>query len=303
MRKRRRFYSGVINHIYQKSSDGSNLFYGYEDFLVFYTIFSVCTRSSDVEVLMLCIMFNHFHSLIRTRTVQELSDFMDRVTAWYVMDFNFSVGRKGKLLKKNFGSAPKWKDKDVRSIINYIGNNPVEKYLTSVAETYRWNFLAYIFSKNPFSAPTKRDKASKPMRRALAQVDVSVKMNIPLKYQQLRRIFKSLSTVEVEQLVDYIISEYLPFDTEQLLSYYESYEAMLAAMHSNTGSEHDIREDWYPESDTAFLEMVNYVQRKWPERIARSVIMLSAEEKVVLLEELRRYTTASDRQICRFLHL
>lgn len=302
MRKRRKFYSGVINHIYQKSSDGSNLFYGYDDFLAFYTIFSVCVRSSDVDVCMLCIMFNHFHCLIRTRTVQELSDFMDRLTAWFVMDFNFSVGRKGKLLKKNFGSAPKWKDKDVRSTINYIGNNPVEKYLTSVAEAYRWNFLAYILSKNPFSSPIQRDKASKAMRRVLAEVDAAVKMNNPLKHSQLRRMFRGLTKSEIEQIVDYIISEYLPFDTDQLLSYYESYEAMLAAMHSNTGSEHDIREEWYPESDTAFLEMVNYVQQKWPERIARSVIMLSNEEKSVLMEELRCHTSASYRQITKFLH-
>jgi REP element-mobilizing transposase RayT len=70
MRKKRKFYSGVLNHVYQRSLNGVNLFYEDEDFLVFYTIFSVCVRSSDVEALMLCIMFNHFHALLRARSAQ-----------------------------------------------------------------------------------------------------------------------------------------------------------------------------------------------------------------------------------------
>lgn len=303
MRKRRKFYSGVVNHIYQKSTDGSNLFYDYEDFLVFYTILSVCAKSSAIKPLMLCIMFNHFHLLARTTTFQELSGFMDRVTSWFVMEFNHAVGRKGKLLKKNFGSAPKWNDKSIRTTINYIGNNPVEKHLCNAAEEYRWNFLGFIESKNPFSESIKREKASKAMRRALAEIDSAVGLNLPLKYAQLRRIFRKLSADEMEQIVDYIIYVYLPFDNEGLTNYYESYESMLTAMHSNTGSEHDIREEWYPESDTAYLEMIKHTRSKWPEKMVRSVIMMNPDEKIKLAKELKNKTTASQRQIERFLHI
>ena len=145
MRKRRKFYRGVVNHVYQKSTNGVNMFYEWEDFIVFYSIFSVCAKSADVKVLELCIMYNHFHCLIRTESVHDLSSFMDRFTAWFVMEHNTHVGRKGKLLKKNYGSAPKWDDKAVRNAINYVGNNPIEKKLCKRAEEYRWNFLAYAF--------------------------------------------------------------------------------------------------------------------------------------------------------------
>lgn len=303
MRKRRKFYNGSINHIYQKSADGNNLFYDYEDFLVFYTILSVCARSSDIKPLMLCIMYNHFHLMICTMTIQELSEFMDRVTSWYVMEFNYSIGRKGKLLKKNFGSAPKWNEKSVRTTINYIGNNPVEKHLCEAAEDYRWNFIAFIHSTHPFSESIHRDKASKAMRRALTEIDSAVELNIPLKHAQLRRIFRKLSDTEKEQIVDYIIYKYLPFDKEGLLKYYESYETMLTAMHSNSGNEYDIREEWYPESDTAYIEMTEYIRSKWPEKPVRSVIMISPEEKTKLANELKNNTSGSRRQIARFLHM
>ena len=303
MRKRRKFYSGAINHVYQKSVNGWNLFYGDEDFLVFFTILSVCIRSSSAKLLMGCIMFNHFHLLIRTRTIQELSELMDRVTSWYVMEFNHSIGRKGKLLKKNFGSAPKWTEKSARSAMNYIGNNPVEKHITQKAEEYRWNFLAFILTENPFSEKIKREKASKAMRRAWNEVDVAADMNIPLKHAQLRRIFRRLSETEIEQLIDYIIVLYMPFDKDELIEYYGSYEAMLTAMHSNTGSEHEIKEEWNPEADTGYLEMIEYIQKKWPEKMVRSVIVLSNEEKAKLAIELKEYTSASSRQIACFLHI
>ena len=61
MRKRRRFYRGSVNHIYQRTTSGNNLFYGYEDFLTFFTIMSVAVRSAGIQVLAVCLMYNHFH--------------------------------------------------------------------------------------------------------------------------------------------------------------------------------------------------------------------------------------------------
>ena len=303
MRKRRKFYRGVVNHVYQKSINGVNMFYEWEDYIVFYTIFSVCAKSADVEVLELCIMYNHFHGLIRAESVHDLSSFMDRVTAWFVMEHNTHVGRKGKLLKKNYGSAPKWDDKAVRNAINYIGNNPIEKKLCKRAEEYRWNFLAYAFSRNPFSEPLKKDRASKALRKALKEVDYMAEMNLPMKYNLLARLKKNLPEKEIEQLIDYIIVKYLPFDYQELVSYYESYDTMLTAMHSNTGSEHDIREEWEPESDHAYAEMIRYIRQSRPGMVVRRVTTLAEAEKADLAMELQHRTSATYRQICHFLHI
>ncbi|MBE6240984.1 MAG: hypothetical protein E7115_05765 [Bacteroidales bacterium] len=303
MRKKRKFYRGQVNHVYQRSINGVNLFYGWEDFIVFYTIFAVCARSSGIQVLELCIMPNHFHILIRTSSVHELSSFMDRFTSWYVMEYNASIGRKGKLLKKNFGSAPKWDEKAVRNAINYIGNNPVEKKLCKKAEEYRWNFLAFAYSNNPFSEPIRREYASTALREALREVDNMAKMNLPLKHGRLARISSKLKIREKEQLIDYIIKQYLPFDYTALSSYYDSYETMLTAMHSNTGSEHDINEDWDPESDQVFNEMIRYVQDTRPEMMTRKITMLPDEDKISLSIELQRNFNVTYRQICRFLHI
>lgn len=39
MRRRRKFVNGEVNHTYQRTVSGFNIFYEVEDYLVYYTIF------------------------------------------------------------------------------------------------------------------------------------------------------------------------------------------------------------------------------------------------------------------------
>lgn len=302
MRKRRKFYRGVVNHVYQRAMSGNNLFYGYEDFLMFFTILSVSARAAPVTVLGLCFMFNHFHALIVAESMSQLSDFMNHACSWFARDFNKFTGRTGQLLKKNFGSAPKWDEKDVRTAINYVGNNPVEKKICARPEQYRWNFLPYDVTSNPFSEPLVLRHASKRMKRAVKEVKTMSQLNLPLKFTLIRRLFKGLTSVEVEQLVDFIISEYNFIDYQMAISYYGSYEKMLEAMNSNTGSEYDIREDWDPDSDLIYLHMVEYLQNTFPDMPVNRVTTLPDEQKLDLARVFSRMS-ATPRQIARFLHL
>ena len=303
MRKRRKFFSGVVNHIYQRTIDGSQLFYCIEDYLVFYTIFSVCAKSAGISPLILCIMHNHFHFLVETENRNELSNFIDHFTAWYVREYNHHVGRTGKLLKKNFGSAPKWEEKKLRSCIIYIGNNPVEKQFCKRAQDYRWNFIAYAKSSNPFSEKILKRRISHNLSKALKEVDVMHSLNLPLKYAQIIRLTKKFNDIELEQFTDYVISRYLPFDYNKLISYFKSYESMLLAMESTTGDEFDIAESRDSFSLKSFNEMMKPMETKMPRHQIRTITTLSVDDKIDLYKELQKHTSATGQQICHFLHI
>lgn len=303
MRKRRKFYRGVVNHVYQRTVDGVHLFYSIEDCLVFFTIFAVCARSAGVQILEICLMHNHVHFLIRTETIQELSAFVDRFTAWFVHEYNTFAGRKGKLFKKNFGSAPKWDEKKLRSAIIYVGNNPVEKNFCKSAIEYRWNFLAYGKSDHPLSPKIIIRQSSPELKKALKEVDLMEKLNLPLKYAQLTRLTKGLSGKEMEQFVDYVISSYLPVDFEELTSHFKSFDCMLDAMDSTTGDDHDIKENRDNFSLDAFNEMCRYMQKSMKSNEIRKITALSDERKMEIYRELQSHTSASAYQICNFLHL
>ena len=303
MRRRRRFYRGSLNHIYQRSVNGFNVFYSDEDYLVFYTIFSVCARTSDVIVLGLCLMYNHFHSLIQADSAKGLAGFMDRFTSWFVREYNSFSGRTGQLFKKNYGSAPKSDSKKIRSCINYIGNNPVEKSLCERAQDYRWGFLPYAVSDHPFSDSIVLRDSSSNLRKVIKEIDDMARQNLPLKYVQLRRMFSKLSQREKNQVVEYIIITYSPFDYDAMLSFYGKYEDMVMAMESNTGGEYDLTEDYDAGSDVAYVEMCDYLTQKMGKDYSSGIVSLPIDEKVRMFNELHNHTSATGRQICRFLHI
>lgn len=303
MKRRRRFYDGVMNHVYQRTVGGVHLFYTIEDCLVFLSILSVCVRSSNVKILELTLMHNHIHMLLVADSFKELSSFMDRCTSWFVRAYNIEHGRKGRLLKKNFGSAPKWDGKKQRSAIIYIGNNPVEKNFCRYAEDCRWTFLAYAKSRCPFSDPIVIKRASSNLKSALQAVDNMIELNVPLKYSSLAFYKSRLSDQEYNQLVDYIISGYLPLDFEELLSRFKSYEDMIVAMHSTTGSEYDLNEDMDDFSLTSFHEIMNFLKNNYSNGYIRKMISMSLDEKFELASVLRKHTRASSSQIIKFLHI
>jgi REP element-mobilizing transposase RayT len=303
MRRKRKFYRGVVNHVYQKTVDGINLFYSRADYLVFFTILSVCAKSCGICIMMVCIMFDHFHMLARTESIRELSEFMQRFTSWFAKEFNLHSGRKGKIFKKNFGSAPKWDNKALRSAINYVGNNPVEKNLCRYAEEYRWGFLGFIGSSYPYSEPIDMRKAPLRLRKAVKEVDLMAAQNLPLNYAQIKRMFKDLNEIETEQLTDYIISIYNPIMHNDIVSYYGSYEAMTDAMKNNTGSEFDIKEKNDRLSHVPFVEMIQHLRKSRNEGDLAKIITLEIDEKMELAMELMRNTSATPAHIGKFLHM
>lgn len=294
--------SGEVNHVYQRTLHGYNIFYDREDYLLYYTIFSALSRNYGLTVLGLCLMEDHIHSLVQTDSRDVLSRFMDHCTSVFVKEYNFSIGREGGLFQKRFGSAPKIGLKKIRTAVAYLFNNPVEKHICTTAEDYRWSFLAYAVSEHPFSKIISSRKMSRPLIRAMSEVDSMRKLDLHLKYNPLKRMFSKLSEDEKEYLTDYIIVKYSPFEYEQLFSYYGTFENLLLAVNSNTGSEYDIREDHNLFSDLDYAKMKSLILEKGIVPV-RTVIMLPEEVKRTLMKYLQKNTSAELKQISKFLHL
>ena len=59
----RRFIKDEVIHTYQRTESGFNIFYEVEDYLVYYTIFSILAGRYNIVVYGLCLMIDHLHSL------------------------------------------------------------------------------------------------------------------------------------------------------------------------------------------------------------------------------------------------
>lgn len=304
MKRRRRFIDGECNHIYQRTVKGFNIFYDLEDYLVFYMILSTSARKFNVRILKICLMVDHIHILLEAESCKEMAEFVRYYSSVFVREFNDSIGREGQLMYKSFGSAPKKGDKKTRSAIVYIGNNPVEKKICASAEEYRWNFIAYMDNKNPFSQDMPLRNRRKILKLAMKEAATDVSANRYMSYSRLRWYMSRLNQAEKDFFADTIISLYMPIDKEALLDYYSDVPRMVAAMKASAGNDYDIREKVTPHSDLVYNRMIEVVRAETGLDIVRKVVVLPEERKMELAAKLQKAVPSAQLyQICKFLHL
>lgn len=123
-----------VLHVYQNTVGGALLFYSPIDYLVFYSVFSVCVRQFRVKILGLCLMVDHIHVLFAETDLPRIRRFMQSCTSRYSRSFNNSLGKGGPLFNEGFSRAAKRGMKKIRTAIAYLYNNPVEKNSAPVSK-------------------------------------------------------------------------------------------------------------------------------------------------------------------------
>jgi len=293
----------ILIHCYQNTLNGFLLFYSVKDYLIAFMIICITARRWDVHILSLCLMPDHIHIVLTADSVRILSGFIRDYSKKLALEHNRTFGEKGQLFNHPFGSAPKYGPKKARTNLAYLGNNPIERQLCSKAEEYRWNFLAYASSDHPFSEKIIVRNASYNMKRALAQVNYMAGKHIPLSYTFLQRMFNSLDNKERNQITDHIITRYSVIDYQAAIRFFDSYDKMISAFHSNTGSEYDLNEVFTGRSDHWYSLITKLLLQKTNLHDIHEIFTFTDEKKFELLQMIMRETDCPPAQICKYLHL
>jgi len=301
--KQRIFREQTLIHCYQKTKQGFLLFYNISDYLVHFTITSIVAKRYGIRIVAFCQMPDHTHLGIIAPSLEALSAFYRDSTSIFVRYGQAPECRRGPLFRIHFGSAPKIGQKKIRTNLIYIGNNPVERKLSTYAESYRWNYLAYASSSHPFSERLIIRDASPALKKAIAEVDGSYERNQPMRYAQLQRLFKSLFRKEQLQLVDYIVDTYSAIDYDYSAEMFGSIDNMVNAMRYNTGSEYDIRESFTGQSDTCYALISSWLINNLGLTDVHEVFRLNQEKRQEIFIELYNQLHIDPRQIAKYLRL
>ena len=297
------FYPGIPVHSYEKGEEGEVLFYCLRDRLVYFTIFCVEAVRHGIVVLTQCLMFNHTHSLTKARSYLSHYRFHQAVESQYAKAFNEVSSRNGRVFKKPFGWSMKRSDAKVKDCLAYHANNPVVKKLCKKGVDDQWTFLAYGASDHPFSSKIIWSQASAAFRKGARLVKAAHGANKPLGYALLATIYRPLNPEESRQMTDFIIKTYCVIDFKEAASYFGGYDKMIAAFDVISGSEYDITEDFIPEPDLAYREMVHAVKAAGYDLSKKRFLSIDGDAKLELVRHLLQTTSASPRQVSRFLHL
>lgn len=300
--KTRKFLSGAWYHIYTLSRDGGVLFYRLTDRLCLFTVLSVYARKYNMVVLGVSIMFTHLHMMIRALDLTHLRSFVGQSLATFSRIVNADRGQRGELFRRPFGSAPRLEEKEMRSSLVYLYNNPVEKHLCKKAVEDRWTFLAYYNNTHPFSERLVKRNVSFRLRQAADFIDAEQAAGRYLRPATLRRLFSGLDKHEQEQLTDHIITRYQFICYEEAIAIFGSYDKMLLATEASTGKEFEVGEVYDRSSDVPYREMTIAAAKAhlfdgW------RILHLQEEEKRHWIHHFQIHTHAKEAQIRKFLHL
>lgn len=300
--KNKSFPSGAWHHIYSITRDGGVLFYRITDRLCFFSIISIYVRRFNMIVLGLSIMFTHFHMMVRAIDTAHIRAFVGQCLATFTRIINDDRGSSGSLFKRPFGCASRFSNKEKRSSLIYLLNNPVEKKLCSNAVDDRWTFLAYSQKRFPFSAKLVKRNVRHCLRNACDVIDKEQAAGRFLRPKLLRRLFQPLTRVEQEQLTDYIIQKYQFIDYKEAVSQFDDYASLLVAVNASSGKEFGVREEFGFSSDVPYREMCSIAAGAslfddW------KLFSLSKAERYQWFRQLRGQTGAQDRQVQKFLHI
>lgn len=299
--KRRLIQEGILTHCYQRTVNGSIMFYSVADHLVYFTSYCIHAAKNGVRVLGLCQMPDHIHDSLIIRDIEQLAAFKRDHNAYFATAQNEILGVRGTLFEHSYGSAVKVGAKKARANLIYVGNNPVERQLAQNAEDYRWNYVAFANNKNPFSEKLVLRNSSWAMRTAVREVRAQRKKCLPMTYQLLFRLFKPLNNNEKQQLTDYIVCLYNIIDYEMALEFFDgSFEHFITALHSTTGSEYDLNEVFVGRSDACYNLFSSLILKEYG---LTDIHQLFKEDKERMYLFLKSKTGAPGKQIKKYLRM
>ncbi|SEM16762.1 REP element-mobilizing transposase RayT [Chryseobacterium taichungense] len=151
--------AGCFYHIYNRGINSQKLFFNDKNYHYFLNLME-SKISSVVTVYAYCLMQNHFHILVRTKSEMEIRKFFpekDKTEISKIISQQFSnmfnsytqainkhYGRTGKLFELPFRRKFISSHTQLINTIHYIHNNPVKHRIILNAENYRHSSLCKI---------------------------------------------------------------------------------------------------------------------------------------------------------------
>lgn len=118
--------------------DGREIFADREDREKFLLTLGRVARESSATLLAYCLMGNHFHLALKTRTV-PLSAFMQRILTSHSLSFNRKYGRTGHLFQARYKAVLCLDQAYLACLIRYIHMNPVRAGLAATPDRWPWS--------------------------------------------------------------------------------------------------------------------------------------------------------------------
>jgi putative transposase len=134
-------FEGATYHVMNRGNRKAIIFEDDRDAQQFLTFLMQTSHEHGVVVLLLCLMGNHFHLIIRTPH-GNVSEFMDRLEGRFAQYSNWRYRRVGHLFQGRFKSVVIENDVQLLTAACYIVMNPVAAGFVKRLNAWQWSSYA-----------------------------------------------------------------------------------------------------------------------------------------------------------------
>ena len=139
-----------LYHVMSRTNTGDLCFTSDRNFKRFFKYLDKYCRIFEFKVHAYCLMPNHFHLLLESGSMPELSEFMRRLLTAYTLYYNKYDRRHGHLFQGRFKSYLVDKVEYLLAVSRYIHLNPVKESDLAYAQNYKGSSLRhYINGSEP----------------------------------------------------------------------------------------------------------------------------------------------------------
>lgn len=135
--------ANIIFHVINRANARMEIFSTEKDYLAFINTLTEAKERFLVEVLVYCIMPNHWHLILKPLEEGALSKFMGWLTMTHTQRWHMahhSVG-SGHLYQGRYKSFPVETDAYFIQLARYVERNPVRAKLVERAEDWKWGSI------------------------------------------------------------------------------------------------------------------------------------------------------------------
>lgn len=136
----RRHQQGECHHVINRGNLRARLFFNDEDYRTFVCLLAETVTRFDLPLLGYCVMPNHWHLVVLTKTQSGLSRAMHWLTTTHTIRWCRGHERPGPghVYQGRFRSVPLQAGLSLCRVLRYVERNALEKRLCECAEAWPW---------------------------------------------------------------------------------------------------------------------------------------------------------------------
>jgi putative transposase len=143
------FLKGYYYHIFNRGCNRENIFFNEDNYVYLLRKIKASHVKYGANIVVYCLMPNHYHFLVRQETDRPLSDWIQMLFNGYVQAVNKQQGRKGTLFEGAAKHILVDNEAYLIHLVRYIHYNPVSAHLVRRPEDWQYsNYPEWISIRN-----------------------------------------------------------------------------------------------------------------------------------------------------------